>query len=243
MEESTNAFASVYSPGVEYTVRNRTVEASGSAIAPPACCIDSVAEDQIRGLVRHLFLPGWPSPARQVVFSPVDESADATPICLQVGQILSAQVSGTVCVWEADGSGSSAQSRRDLDLVYGTSAANNLRECSRQMSSNLWHVSRSAFSAECDEGFSERWVRRRLEEVSLEFDYAVIRGPAAGSHSEAALLGHLCDGIVLIVEANATRRMAALKVKDKLRLAKARLLGAVLTRRTFPIPEALYKRL
>jgi len=29
---------------------------------------DAFGEEQIRGLVRQVFLPGWPKPARQVVF-------------------------------------------------------------------------------------------------------------------------------------------------------------------------------
>ena len=56
-------------------------------------------------------------------------------------------------------------------------------------------------------------------------------------------MGGLCDGIVLVVEANSTRRVAAQKVKERLHAANARLLGAVLSDRTFPIPEAIYRKL
>jgi hypothetical protein len=37
---------------------------------------ESFAEEQIRGLVRQVFLPGWPKPAHQVVVSPVDQETD-----------------------------------------------------------------------------------------------------------------------------------------------------------------------
>jgi succinoglycan biosynthesis transport protein ExoP len=56
-------------------------------------------------------------------------------------------------------------------------------------------------------------------------------------------MGSLCDGMVLVVEANLTRRVAAQKVKEKLHAANARLLGAVLSQRTFPIPQTIYKKL
>jgi Mrp family chromosome partitioning ATPase len=49
--------------------------------------------------------------------------------------------------------------------------------------------------------------------------------------------------MVLVVQANSTRRVTAQKVKEKLQAANARLLGTVLSERTFPIPETIYKKL
>ena len=62
-------------------------------------------------------------------------------------------------------------------------------------------------------------------------------------YSDALAFGQLTDGFILVVEANATRREAALQVAENLRAANVRILGAVLNQRTFPIPEALYHRL
>jgi Mrp family chromosome partitioning ATPase len=53
----------------------------------------------------------------------------------------------------------------------------------------------------------------------------------------------LTDGFVLILEANVTRREAALKVSENLRASGIQVLGAVLNKRTFPIPESLYHKL
>src|SRR5271154_4714393 len=63
---------------------------------------DAFAEEQIRGLVRQVFLPGWPKPAHQVVFSSVDPETDISAICMQVGLALSAQAQGTTCLVEAN---------------------------------------------------------------------------------------------------------------------------------------------
>jgi Mrp family chromosome partitioning ATPase len=57
------------------------------------------------------------------------------------------------------------------------------------------------------------------------------------------MIGRLADGVVLVIEAHATRREAARKVKESLEAANVRLLGAVLNKRTFPIPEVLYNRI
>ncbi|MBV8050487.1 MAG: hypothetical protein JOZ80_04825 [Acidobacteriaceae bacterium] len=71
----------------------------------------------------------------------------------------------------------------------------------------------------------------------------MLEGPAIGSHDEAMQLARLCDGIVLVVRANKTRRIVAQEIREKLRSANARLLGVVMTERTLPIPEAIYRKL
>jgi Mrp family chromosome partitioning ATPase len=46
-----------------------------------------------------------------------------------------------------------------------------------------------------------------------------------------------------VVSAQRTRRAAARTIKQALEAAHARILGTVLSERTFPVPEALYRRL
>jgi protein-tyrosine kinase len=206
---------------------------------------DSFAEEQIRGLVRQVFLPGWPKPARQVVFSPVDPETDISRLCMQVGLALSAQVSGTTCLVEANpGSPGLEQTleRNGLDLVSNQESSG-LRDSSRRLSHQLWLVPRRVFLAENENGWSGLQLRDRLAELRQTFDYTILYGPPAGSSSEAALLASLCDGMILVLQANSTRRVAAQRVKEKLHSAKARLLGAVLSERTFPIPETIYRKL
>jgi hypothetical protein len=206
---------------------------------------DSFAEEQIRGLVRQVFLPGWPKPAHQVVFSPVDPETDISSICMQVGLALSAQVSGTACLVEANLNSPGLErviEKNGHDLIADQKWSA-FRDPSRQLKNELWLVPRKVFFGENETSLSGAWLRDRLTELRQTFDYTVLYGPPAGAGSEAALLAGLCDGMVLIVEANSTRRVAAQKVKEKLHAANARLLGAVLTERTFPIPETIYRKL
>ena len=71
----------------------------------------------------------------------------------------------------------------------------------------------------------------------------LIDAPPLTRYSDAIGFGQLTDGFILVVEANATRREAALQVAENLRAANVRILGAVLNQRTFPIPETLYNKL
>jgi protein-tyrosine kinase len=225
-----------------------TIEVERQEYRPPGPAVwdpESFAEEQIRGLVRQVFLPGWPKPAHQVVFSPVDPETDISAICMQVGLALSAQVSGTTCLVEANLNSPGLEQvveRNGHDLIANQERPA-FRDPSRRLSNELWLVPRNVFLGENENGLSGAWLRDRLAELRETFDYTVLYGPPAGAGSEAALLGSLCDGMVLVVEANSTRRVAAQKVKERLHAANARLLGAVLSQRTFPIPETIYKKL
>jgi Mrp family chromosome partitioning ATPase len=80
-------------------------------------------------------------------------------------------------------------------------------------------------------------------ELRESFDYVLIGATAIESDPEAMLFAQASDGIVLVLEANATRRYRVENTKEYLRAANVPLLGAVLNNRDFPIPDAIYKKL
>jgi Mrp family chromosome partitioning ATPase len=86
-------------------------------------------------------------------------------------------------------------------------------------------------------------MKERFSEIRREFDYVVVNAPPLGAFADAMVLGRLVDGVVLVLEANTTRREAALRITEGLRATNIPVLGAVLNNRTFPIPAAVYKRL
>jgi Mrp family chromosome partitioning ATPase len=86
-------------------------------------------------------------------------------------------------------------------------------------------------------------MKGRMLELRAEFSFVLIDAPPLNAYGDALLLGRLVDGVVLVLEANATRREVALRIAENLRAAKIQVLAAVLNKRTFPIPLALYKRL
>jgi Mrp family chromosome partitioning ATPase len=86
-------------------------------------------------------------------------------------------------------------------------------------------------------------MKTRITELRKEFDYVLIDSAPLNTYADGVVLGQLADGLVLVLEANSTRREAAVKVAENLRAAQVRILGAVLNKRTFPIPESVYDRL
>lgn len=207
---------------------------------------DLSAQEQIRGLVRKVFVPGWPRPARQVVFSGAGPEIDMTQICMRTAQALAAAGAGKTCLVETDlrsgamETGFGGTSNDGVDILKTAGA---MRKSCHQISANLWIVPAEVFLATPENGDSALWLRSRLGELRREFDYAVIQAAPPVNWSGTTLLAHLADGLVLGLEAHRTRRLVARNVRDQLVAANVRVLGIVLTERRFPIPEALYRRL
>jgi len=117
-----------------------------------------------------------------------------------------------------------------------------LQDLSHQATDNLWFMPNQVFLGKSGK-FEIAWLRARLSEIQSEFDYTVIQAPSCRSQWGAPLLATLCEGLVLVIQANSTRRIAAHKVKEMLAATNTRLLGTVLNGRTFPIPTSMYKKL
>jgi len=198
------------------------------------------AEEQLRNLVRRLFSPGWPTPMCQVVFCPVEPEAHVLAICTKLARTLAAQTTGTVCVVNA--AESSSGKAGSCTAGYRNHRLGDLRDLSWQLSDRIWVMPREVFLDESG-GASLVGMRARLAEIRLEFDHTIVCGPAASSSGEAELLAGICEGVVLVLQANSTRRIAAQKVIQRLRAAKVPLLGTVLCQRQFPVPDAIYRRL
>ncbi len=197
------------------------------------------AREQVRQLVRQVFLRDDPLAPRQVVFSAVDADTGLAGVCRQIAQTLALQVSSSVALVDA---------QLESALFDGLETSRKLwtpllRTPERQISSNLWQISAEAFWAMGSGEVSAALARERISDLQNEFDYAVIQAPAAACSSMATLLASKCDGMVLVLEANLTRKLAAQSVKNMLQNAEVKLLGTVLSGRTFPIPEPIYRRL
>lgn len=202
--------------------------------------LESFADEQIRSLVRTVFLSG-PKPCRQVVFSAVDRHTDIAILCQRVSAALSLDTIRSSCWVETENkTNSSAQDK--LHLISDQNRFGRLRDSSFQLSNNLWNMPAHIFRGDQKTGISTPWLHARLAELRLEFEYLIIQAPAATATNEAALLARFCQGMVLVIEANSTRRSSAIKVKQMLASSHVRLLGTVLSERVFPIPHAIYKR-
>jgi hypothetical protein len=198
---------------------------------------EDFAREQIRSLVRRVFFSGGTRQVRQVVFSAAGPNPDVADICDQVGQALAQETTSDIAIVGRE-PGESGAIRAPRYMGNAT-----IKSWATQTAINLWRVPEFRVR-ECGEGSrtGRHWLSC-LAELRNEFEYAVIHGPAAGISSDAALLGELTDGIILVLGANSTRRATARTIKATLEATRSRILGTVLSERTFPIPERIYRRL
>jgi capsular exopolysaccharide synthesis family protein len=199
-------------------------------------------------LVQRLFLLPGPQAPHLVLFCSVESGAGTTWICAHAAETLASQVEGSVCLVDANLRTPFLHEYFGLDNLYGLSEAllqsRPIRTLTHQINGdNLWLVTSGSSPLDPSVLLTFDRLRGCLVELRAEFDYVLVDGPPAILYADTALLGKLADGVVLVVRANSTRREAAKKAAEILASANVRLMGAVLNKRTFPIPEALYQKL
>jgi receptor protein-tyrosine kinase len=210
--------------------------------------LDQLAGEESLRLVQRIFLLQSQEPPHMVTFAGIDHGGGSSEICVRVAETLAKNISGSVCIVEAN------LRSPALPGVFGTTNHHGLtnslltdgpiRSFAKPVRGDkLWLLSSGAIAVDSANLLNSERLRTRLTELRREFDFVLIDAPPLTRYADAIALGQLSDGFVLVLEANATRREAALKVSENLRAAQIKVLGAVLNKRTFPIPESLYNKL
>ena len=86
-------------------------------------------------------------------------------------------------------------------------------------------------------------LRESLDAVASGYDWIVIDGPPVLESPDAATLGVVADGVVVVVQAGRTKRPVLTRSVDLMSRAGGRVLGMVLNRRRLEIPEFIYRRI
>ncbi len=81
-----------------------------------------------------------------------------------------------------------------------------------------------------------------LNALQARFHYLLFDAPPVLSHPETAVLGSHVDGVLLVVRALNTRREAAARARDALTKSGCNVIGVVLNRYKYSIPEFIYRR-
>lgn len=194
--------------------------------------LENYALEQIRTLVQRVFFAGQTHAIRKVVFTALGPETDVAGLCQEVAADLSTQTHSNVAVVGLDDAVETASSGQK-SAIYGHSV---------QLTANLWRVSGFGLSERNVSGSEDYWLAC-MNSLRREFEYAVIQGPSAYASNEVAQLGKHSDGIVLVLDAHSTRKVIARKLKDTLVATQVRILGSVLSRRRFPMPYGIYRRL
>lgn len=199
-------------------------------------------------LVHQLFLLRDQEPPRTVAFAGIDHGNGCSYICATIAETLARVCQRSVCLVEANFHSPALPDRYGTTNHHGLSDALATEDPIRSFTQpvkgdQLWLLSSGSRLMTSSDLLSSTRLADRLTELRSEFHFVLIDAPPLACYAETAALGQLSDGLVLVIEANATRKQSALVSTMNVRASKIPILGAVLNKRTFPIPTKLYNKL
>jgi Mrp family chromosome partitioning ATPase len=204
--------------------------------------------EEAANLVQRVFLTAPELVPHVVVFTSAHSGAGCSWVCARTSEALAGLLAGTVCVVDANLRSPAMHRYFRVDNFCGLTQAlfqddpilNYVQEISGR---KLWVLPSGPTSAEQPAPWASDRLALRVAELRREFTFVLIDCPAMNLYADVTSLSSLADGAILVLEADFTRHEAALQAKNALVAAKFRLLGAALNKRSFPIPEFIYRRL
>jgi len=221
----------------------RPVPAADSPVRPPPG--ERIERGAIHTLAQRLFLVPDPDAApRTVLLCSVGEVSRSAPLAVQLAQTLAVPADSSVCLVDANIYSPSLHHFFERDGRRGlTDALRNpgeIRSCVQHLApSNIWFLSGGSSVPDPHTFMTADRLRPFLAELRSQFDRVLIDAPPVGPRVDAVWLGRLTDGVVLVLEAGATRRDQAIRAKESFDAVGVKVLGAVLTEHSVPIPKVL----
>jgi Mrp family chromosome partitioning ATPase len=228
--------------------RSHAPERGGGDARPSIQNGDRRIREEILKLVQRTFFSCAPDGPRVVTFTGIEQGNGCSWVCARAAEALAAHVEDTVCVVE--GNLQTTSLHRYFGVSRGGFLANpgihdgSIQSLARPIrGTNLWLMSRWALPSDTPAAMTCKRLEARFRELCSHFKYVLVDAPPVNECGESLMFARLADGVVLVIEAHSTRREAARRAKESLESANVKLLGAVLNKRTFPIPEAVYTKI
>jgi Mrp family chromosome partitioning ATPase len=138
-----------------------------------------------------------------------------------------------------------------LNMFHYTQVA---RFCSQTDVPNLWFLTpddEEDAETEASTNFGlQAYAESNLEQaynnlqtLRFAFDYVLLDCPALSESDEATFLAPETDGVMVVVEADRTRKQQIQNTQQTIESANGNLLGFILNKRQYTVPKWLYNRL
>ena len=137
-----------------------------------------------------------------------------------------------------------------INMFHYTQVA---RFCSQTDVPNLWFLTPDDEEAETKvnrdfglQTFAEsnlEQVYNNLRTLRFAYDYVLLDCPALSESDEATFLAPETDGVMVVVEADRTRKQQIQNTQQTIETANGNLLGFILNKRQYTVPKWLYNRL
>jgi Mrp family chromosome partitioning ATPase len=157
---------------------------------------------------------------------------------------------GTVIAFTSanPGEGVSYISTKIASRLSATCSGSALYLSSGQLCGEPWQIGPKRF-----DGFVKNeefvpmteWEDRRgkITRLRSRYRYSIIDCPALSTGSDVLSLAPHVDGIVVVVEANNTHKAQIANVERQIQMVNGKILGYLLNKRKYMVPDWLFKRL
>ena len=197
-------------------------------------------DEAVAGLIRNIFQVRTANEkaVRRLLFTSVDDTRCSIDIAPRVAEALAAQSNRSVCLADLDLHSPTLHNR--VPAIEGQRGFADavvergpLRACTHgaPSHSNLWLLPAGAPTLDVIPRLNDPDTQRRLGDLLATFYYVIGYTAPIGLYNDAAYLGAVFDGVILVVDASATKSTVVRAAAQSLEQANVRLLGTVLNHR------------
>jgi hypothetical protein len=226
------------------TLRTRSIIEEAEEPAAPTPWTGPTQTDEMLHVVNQVFFTSAHNAPQMVAFSGIEDESMSWSICARTARVLAQQSSRSVCVIDGN-----IQSRK-LTKFYSEHrdpAMEWRREAFRDkcipIGSNLWQADAGLITGGGVGMLPLNDLQARIATLRQMFYYVLIDTPGLNGSERASVLTQIAGAVILVIEANVTRRRDAGKAAQVLRAGGVRLLGTILNNRHCPVPQGLYSKL
>ena len=128
------------------------------------------------------------------------------------------------------------------EMIFSRSPFRNISQFLKETTlDNLWVITSGNAFPNPASILESSYLEILIGEVKVHFDWVLFDSPPVTSYSDSVALARAVDGVVLVVQAEKTRWEVVQEIQGRLEHGGGRILGVVLNKRQFHIPNWLYK--
>lgn len=209
--------------------------------------IDPNAQQQIGQLVANIYLSNTETSPHTLLITSAEEQEGKSELSLAMGIELKAMTGEKIIVIEANLKNPTLAKLVGLDNASGLSdlidEKLSLDDVIRSIGDNLPDIIPAGKREPTTPLPRKERLKSLLDELKGRYKYLIIESPSVNRFPDALLLTSLTDATVLVVDSSQTSRESAGLSIRKLESSGGRVIGIVLNKKEFHLPNWLYKRL
>ena len=201
------------------------------------------------GFLKTKLLHGYRADSiKTIMFTGTSHKCGTTTTAVSLGTMLAKEAGYKVLLVDANIRNPGLHSVFNTELnggiceLIGTNGDNTF-DFKRVGPAELYFMPCGIVSAGSKRHFDSPKFESFLKLAREKFDFVILDTAPVGNYSDPQTICSKVDGVVMVITSGKTRRQVAQRVKKEVEDAGGTILGVVINRRKYYIPEWIYKRL